>query len=139
LEVRLLGPFEVIVAGKPVEIRGAKRQALVAYLALRAGRVVATDSLADALWGSDLPAAPRNAVQHHVTRLRRTLGPEAIRLAADGYALESRSCLPMRAPRCARAILARPRRRFQRRWLSGAALRCSACRSRRGRMPTQAG
>ena len=88
LEVRLLGPFEVIVAGKPVEVRGAKRQALIAFLALRAGRVVATDSLVDALWGSDLPAAPRNAVQHHVTRLRRALGPEAIRLAPDGYALE---------------------------------------------------
>jgi predicted ATPase/DNA-binding SARP family transcriptional activator len=88
LEVRLLGPFEVIVAGKPVEVRGAKRQALVAFLALRAGRVVATDSLVDALWGSDLPAAPRNAVQHHVNRLRRALGPEAIRLAPDGYALE---------------------------------------------------
>jgi predicted ATPase/DNA-binding SARP family transcriptional activator len=88
LEVRLLGPFEVIAAGKPVEVRGAKRQALLAFLALRTGRVVATDSLVDALWGSDLPAAPRNAVQHHVTRLRRALGPEAIRLAPDGYSLE---------------------------------------------------
>ena len=88
VEVRLLGPFEVIVAGKPVEVRGAKRRALVAFLALRAGRVVATDSLVDALWGSELPAAPRNAVQHHVTRLRRALGPDAIRLAPDGYALE---------------------------------------------------
>ena len=27
-------------------------------------------------------------MQHHVTRLRRALGPDAIRLAADGYALE---------------------------------------------------
>jgi predicted ATPase/DNA-binding SARP family transcriptional activator len=88
LEVRLLGPFQVIAAGKPVEVRGAKRQALVAFLALRAGRVVATDTLVDALWGSDLPASPRNAVQHHVTRLRRVLGPKAIRLAPDGYALE---------------------------------------------------
>ena len=33
-----------------------------------------TDTLVEALWGSDLPAAPRNAVQHHVTRLRRALG-----------------------------------------------------------------
>jgi predicted ATPase/DNA-binding SARP family transcriptional activator len=88
LEVRLLGPFEVIVAGKPADVRGAKRQALVAYLALRPGRVVAADTLVDALWGSDLPAAPRNAVQHHVTRLRQALGPEAIRPAPDGYALE---------------------------------------------------
>jgi predicted ATPase len=88
LEVRLLGPFEVVVAGKPVEVPGAKRQALVACLSLRVGRVVPTDTLVEALWGSDLPAAPRNAVQHHVTRLRRALGADRIGLAADGYALE---------------------------------------------------
>jgi DNA-binding SARP family transcriptional activator len=88
LEVRLLGPFEVVVAGQRVEVPGAKRQALVACLALRAGRVVSTDKLVEALWGSKLPTAPRNAVQHHVTRLRRALGTDTIRLAADGYALE---------------------------------------------------
>ena len=88
MEVRLLGPFEAIVAGKPVDVRGAKRQALIAFLALRPGHVVAADTLVEALWGSDLPSAPRNAVQHHVTRLRRALGPETIRLAQDGYALE---------------------------------------------------
>ena len=88
LEVRLLGPFEVVAGGKPVDVPGAKRQALVACLALRSGRVVSTDTLVEAVWGSDLPSAPRNAVQHHVTRLRRALGPDAIRLAADGYALE---------------------------------------------------
>ena len=49
LEVRLLGPFEVVVAGHPVEVPGAK-QALVACLALRAGRVVPTDTLVEALW-----------------------------------------------------------------------------------------
>jgi predicted ATPase/DNA-binding SARP family transcriptional activator len=88
LEVRLLGPFEVAVAGEPVVVPGAKRQALVARLALRAGRVVSTDTLVEALWGGDLPAVPRNAVQHHVTRLRQALGEDAIRLAADGYALD---------------------------------------------------
>jgi predicted ATPase/DNA-binding SARP family transcriptional activator len=88
LEVRLLGPFEAVVAGKPVVVPGAKRQALVACLALRTGRVVSTDTLVEALWGGDLPAAPRNAVQHHVARLRRALGDDAIRLAADGYALD---------------------------------------------------
>jgi predicted ATPase/DNA-binding SARP family transcriptional activator len=88
LEIRLLGPFEVVVGGEPVDVPGAKRQALVACLALRAGRVAPTDTLVEALWGSDLPSAPRNAVQHHVTRLRRALGEDAIRLAADGYALD---------------------------------------------------
>jgi DNA-binding SARP family transcriptional activator len=45
LEVRLLGPFEVVVAGTPVDVPGAKRQALVACLALREGRVVPTETL----------------------------------------------------------------------------------------------
>jgi predicted ATPase/DNA-binding SARP family transcriptional activator len=88
LEVGLLGPFQVVMAGKPVEVPGAKRQALVACLALRTGRVVPTDTLVEALWGSDLPAAPRNAVQHHVARLRRALGEDTIRLGSDGYALD---------------------------------------------------
>ena len=144
LEVRLLGPFEVVVGGNPVDVPGAKRQALVACLALRTGRVVPTDTLVEALWGSDLPSAPRNAVQHHVTRLRRALGADTIRLAADGYALEgrgrrrhasSRSCSPLHAALCAPATRVAQRTRSPTRSPSGAGLRCWACLSRRGRPP----
>ena len=87
LEVRLLGPFEVLAHGRPVNVSGGKRQALLALLALRSGRVVAVDSLIDALWADDMPAAPRNAVQHHIARLRAALGPDAITATPDGYAL----------------------------------------------------
>lgn len=86
-EVRLLGPFEVLARGEPVTIGGGRRRALLAMLALRGGRVVAVDALVDALWADDLPADPRNAVQHHVARLRAALGPEAIAATPDGYAL----------------------------------------------------
>jgi predicted ATPase/DNA-binding SARP family transcriptional activator len=87
LEIRLLGPFEVFAGGSPANVSGSKRQGLLALLALRRGRVVAVDSLIDALWGDDLPAAPRNAVQHHVARLRAALGAETIVASPDGYAL----------------------------------------------------
>ena len=87
LEIRLLGPFEVIAGGRRVDIPGWKRQALLAMLALARCRVVAVDDLIDALWGADLPAAPRNAVQHHVARLRAALGHEAVAGLGDGYAL----------------------------------------------------
>jgi predicted ATPase/DNA-binding SARP family transcriptional activator len=87
LEIRLLGPFEVVVGGRPVNVSGGKRQSLLALLALRCGRVVGVDSLIDALWADDLPAAPRNAVQHHVARLRAALGQETIVASPDGYAL----------------------------------------------------
>ena len=87
LEIRLLGPFEVLVGGRPANVSGGKRQGLLALLAIRRGRVVGVDSLIDALWGDDLPAAPRNAVQHHIARLRAALGQETIVASPDGYAL----------------------------------------------------
>jgi DNA-binding SARP family transcriptional activator len=87
LEIRLLGTFHVTVDGRPASTGGAKRDALLATLALRRGRPVSVDTLIDDLWGSDVPAAPRNAVQHHIARLRAALGQESIVGSRNGYAL----------------------------------------------------
>jgi predicted ATPase/DNA-binding SARP family transcriptional activator len=87
LEIRLLGPFEVLRDGRAADVGGSKRQALLAMLALRHGRVAGVDALVDGLWGEELPAAPRNALHHHVARLRAALGEESIAGSADGYAL----------------------------------------------------
>jgi predicted ATPase/DNA-binding SARP family transcriptional activator len=88
VEIRLLGPFEVFAGGKPADVGGSKRQALLAMLALRNRRVVDVDALIDGLWGEDLPSAPRNALHHHIARLRAALGERSIVGAADGYALK---------------------------------------------------
>jgi predicted ATPase/DNA-binding SARP family transcriptional activator len=88
LEIRLLGPFEVLAGGALADVGGSKRQALLAMLALRNGRVVDVDSLVDALWGEELPSAPRNALHHHVARLRAALGDETIVGSPEGYALK---------------------------------------------------
>ena len=58
-------------------------------LALRRGRMVDVDALVDRLWGEELPAAPRNALHHHIARLRAALGDESIVGSSDGYALKS--------------------------------------------------
>ena len=87
LEIRLLGPFEVLARGTIADVGGSKRQALLAMLALRQGRVVDVDALVDGLWGEELPAAPRNALHHHIARLRAALGEESIVGSPDGYAL----------------------------------------------------
>ncbi|MBV8597796.1 MAG: winged helix-turn-helix domain-containing protein [Actinobacteria bacterium] len=87
LEIHLLGPFEALVDGTAADVGGSKRQALLAVLALRPGRVVDVDTLVDALWGEELPAAPRNALHHHVARLRAALGEHALTGSVDGYAL----------------------------------------------------
>ena len=50
--------------------------------------MVDVDALVDGLWGEELPAAPRNALHHHIARLRAALGEESIVGSADGYALK---------------------------------------------------
>lgn len=87
LSIRVLGPFEVLVDGHPADVSGPKRRALVALLALQRGRVMSVDSIVEAIWGDDRPSDPANAVQHHVTRLRKALGPEALVAGPEGYAL----------------------------------------------------
>jgi DNA-binding SARP family transcriptional activator len=91
LQIRLLGTFQVVVDGRPAGTGGSKRDALLALLALRRGRPASVDALIDDLWGSDMPASPRNAVQHHVARLRATLGHDAIIGTPNGYALADAS------------------------------------------------
>jgi DNA-binding SARP family transcriptional activator len=88
LEIRILGTFDVTVDGRPAGTGGSKRDALLTLLALRRGRPVSIDALIDELWGDQAPASPRNAVQHHVARLRATLGQESIVGSRNGYALE---------------------------------------------------
>ena len=88
LEIRLLGPFEVFAGGTIADVGGSKRQALLAMLGLRQGRVVDVDALVDGVWGEELPAAPRNALHHHIARLRAALGEESILGSPDGYALK---------------------------------------------------
>ena len=88
LEIRLLGPFEAVAEGRRVPVTGSKQEALLALLALQSGRLMAVDALIDALWGAEMPAGPRNALQHHVMRLRAALGHDAIAGTADGYVLE---------------------------------------------------
>ena len=50
--------------------------------------MVAVDALVDGLWGEELPASPRNALHHHVARLRAALGERSIVGAPDGYELK---------------------------------------------------
>src|SRR5262249_46292828 len=66
---------------------GPRLLALVARLALDAGRVVTVEALIDGLWGGAPPAGAVNALQSLVPRLRRALGPARIESAPAGYRL----------------------------------------------------
>jgi DNA-binding SARP family transcriptional activator len=46
-QVRLLGPVDVVLDGESRPVRGLRRQAVLAALALQAGQVVGTDWLVE--------------------------------------------------------------------------------------------
>ncbi len=73
LQIRLLGPLEVVRDGQAVNVGGRKPRVVLALLALQAGRVVAVDALIEALWGEDPPARALGTLQVHVSALRRKL------------------------------------------------------------------
>ena len=92
------------------------------------------------LVGAEVPAAPRNAVQHHVSRLRAALGAESIVAAPDGYALVGATVDALRfeellarpaAP--GGRVPARPPSWSPGRWRCGAGGRCRAAGQPLGR------
>jgi DNA-binding SARP family transcriptional activator len=89
VRVRLLGPVDVLADDGPLEVRGLRRRAVLATLALQAGEVVSTDRLMDAVWGEDAPSTAMNTLQSHVSHLRRVLGSKtAIVTRPPGYVLD---------------------------------------------------
>src|SRR6478752_4372766 len=84
VEFRVLGPFEVRIAGRPIDLRAQKPRALLAALVLRANTVVSADRLIDELWGDQPPATSSHVLQVYVSQLRKALAP------AGGAPLEHR-------------------------------------------------
>jgi DNA-binding SARP family transcriptional activator/tetratricopeptide (TPR) repeat protein len=74
-EFCLLGPLVVRRDdGAVIPVQAGKQRAVLAALLLNAGRVVAVEELAEALWGPSPPPSARVTVQNYVKRLRQALG-----------------------------------------------------------------
>jgi predicted ATPase/DNA-binding SARP family transcriptional activator len=91
VEIRLLGAVEVVDdQGAVQNVRGAYLRTLLVALALRCGEVVASDRLIDTLWGDVPPHDSANALQRHVSSLRRVLGrADLVLRRAAGYVLDA--------------------------------------------------
>jgi DNA-binding SARP family transcriptional activator/Tfp pilus assembly protein PilF len=87
----MLGSLDVVADGRPVDLTAGRLRALLAVLAMSAGRAVSLDRIALALWGSRPPAAIRGGVHTYVTRLRAVLGTSAISSQPTGYVLHARA------------------------------------------------
>ncbi len=88
LVVHLMGTVRLVRNGQPVDVGGPKQQAVLAVLALSAGRRVSTDRLVDLVWDENPPASARRTVQSYIASLRRALGGgAALEPSQNGYAL----------------------------------------------------
>ncbi|MEV0388784.1 BTAD domain-containing putative transcriptional regulator [Nonomuraea sp. NPDC050643] len=95
MELRVLGPVELWVAGREVPLGRPRQRCVLAALALARARPVGMDQLLERVWGERLPGDARNAVYTYVSRLRRVLeragagrGQDVLRRTGGGYLLD---------------------------------------------------
>ena len=85
--MRVLGVVEIDGHGTIVS---RAQRVLISALVLDAGRVVASDRLAELVWGASQPENPTGSLHNHISRLRKTL-PEGTSISAigPGYRIDS--------------------------------------------------
>jgi len=89
VEIRILGPLEVVEDGRPVVVAAPKVRALLAVLLLHRGAVVSTDRLIDALWGERASPTAAKTVQVYVSNLRKALADGLVVTEGHGYVLQA--------------------------------------------------
>jgi SARP family transcriptional regulator, regulator of embCAB operon len=93
IDYRILGPIEVGVDGRVLDIGGAKQRALLAIFLLRANEPVPRDVLVDELWDDHPPVGARHTLEVYISRLRKTLEPaagcEVVVTSPGGYVLRA--------------------------------------------------
>lgn len=90
INVSILGPLLMRVAGEPIAIRGARTRSLLALLVQRRNRSVRIDEVISELWRDLPPSSATPNVRTHVSALRAYLGPARDRVvtAMSGYTLQ---------------------------------------------------
>jgi len=92
MELRLLGPLELVVGRQVLKIGGPRQRVVLSMLAVNANRVTSVNELVDALWDTAPPSTARGQIQTCVSSLRKLISdagsPGAIRTRPPGYLLE---------------------------------------------------
>lgn len=73
IQFKLLGPLQLHVHGKVVDLGPPRQCSLLAALLVDSGRPLTIDTLIDRVWGDSPPVAARDAVYTYVARLRGLL------------------------------------------------------------------
>jgi DNA-binding SARP family transcriptional activator len=91
----VLGPLECRSAERPVNISGTLQRTLLATLLAAEGNPVSVDSLVTELWADSPPPQRENALQAHISRLRRRIDavaddrPARLVVQHSGYCLQT--------------------------------------------------
>ena len=91
----VLGPLECRSADRPLNISGTLQRTLLATLLAAEGNLVSVESLVTELWADSPPPQWENALQAHISRLRRRIqadtGGQATQLLVrhSGYCLQT--------------------------------------------------
>jgi predicted ATPase/DNA-binding SARP family transcriptional activator len=88
LEVRILGPLEVLRDGVALEVGPRRHRALLGLLLLSANRVVSADRLIEEIWAGRPPEGAPKTLRSYVSRLRAAIGDDIVRSRTPGYLLE---------------------------------------------------
>jgi predicted ATPase/class 3 adenylate cyclase len=90
VEFGILGPLMMWSDGDPVDVTGAKRRGVLAYLLANAGEIQPLDRVVDAVWGERATAGSEATVQTYVSQLRKAFGANGPPLVyrAGGYVLD---------------------------------------------------
>jgi DNA-binding SARP family transcriptional activator len=92
VEVGLLGPLQVRVAGARVPLTAAKVRTLLVFLLIHRSQVMSVDRIADTLWEQRAAASAANLVHGYVRDLRRAVGAARVRTVPGGYQLDGGEC-----------------------------------------------
>lgn len=90
VEIRLLGPVLLLASDQVLDVGPPQRCAVLAALAVDAGRLVTTETLIDRVWGGSPSAKARRTLHAHIARLRRLL-EQAARQSRTTARISSRS------------------------------------------------
>ncbi len=97
MELRLLGPVEIRVGGRWLDLGPPQQRAVLAALAVDSGRPVMLRTLIDRVWDDAPPIGAKPALYAHITRIRQALeqaeaggdeSPGRLARRAGGYLLE---------------------------------------------------
>ncbi len=90
----VLGPLECWSAGRPVNISGTLQRSLLATLLAAEGNPVPAEALVAELWADSPPPQWENALQAHISRLRRRIDAVADDRPVRLVVQHSGYCLP---------------------------------------------